>query len=347
MRRSSLLVTFLCLVLLPACGKDRTAVGKEPKEKVVPVSVTTVVAGPVVRTLSTTGTFYPEEEVTVSAEVDGRIAGVFVKEGQRVAKGDLLARIEEEDFVQRVKETEAHVSLAASELARKEGLFREGLLSPQQFDEARTRVTLAEVAATLAREQLKKTSVFSPLTGAVKEKKVSAGEYVKTSTPLFFLISTDPLKLRATIPEESASRLKIGQKILVTVPAYKGEEFNGTVSMISPHVEEETRTMTFEAIVPNKQGRLLPGFFADVRIVVGAKDTAFLVPEEAVVIREKDTLLFLVKGDQAFSRSVVAGEHLPGGRVEILTGLSGGEQVVIEGNKDLTDGSKVRIVPRT
>ncbi len=357
-RRSVAMVLFVTVLMvlvifsLTACQREKKA---EP-EKLANVRVWASEIKQVQPYLETTGSLKADETVVVSSEVDGLIKKVHVEEGMPVSARTLLVEINETDYQldwQRseaaLKQAQASFANAKAEHKRKEALYEEELITRQQFDDISTRVTLAEAElerakATLAisRERLARTKVYSPLIGAVKEKRVSVGDYVRNGTPLLQLIKVNPLKLSFTISEKDVAGLKIGQEVVFTVDAFPGKPFKGKVSLLYPNVEERTRTLQAEAIVPNADHVLKPGYFARIQIFTQAARDAVVVPITALLYDGPTIRVFVVNGNKAQERVIKTGNKY-GEYVEVVNGLKEKEQVVVVGQNNLSEGVKVNV----
>jgi RND family efflux transporter MFP subunit len=348
-----LLITFLAAGLtLTACGKEK----KVEPEKAVNVKITAAQTKQIQPYVETTGTLRPDQEVTVSSEVDGIVRRLMVEEGSRVHVGMLLTAINDVDYMLEskrawaaLKQSQANLANAQAEFKRKESLFQEELISKQQFDDISTRVVLAEAdleraRATLetAQEKLARTKVYSPIVGAVKEKKISVGDYVRTGMPLMQLIKIDPLKLNFTVSEKDAAQIKMGKNVVFTVDAFPGKQFKGRVSLLYPNVEERTRTLQAEAIVPNSDYLLKPGFFARTQIFTDNAFDAVVAPITALLYDGSIVRIFIVEGNIARERIVKLGGKY-GEFVEIVEGLKEKEQVVVVGQNNLSEGVKVNV----
>lgn len=345
--------TLALLFLLPAgCEKEKTVqsrannqggVNAQTTERVMPVSVVSVPTQDISLYIETTGTLHPDNEVVVGAEIEGKIDAINLEEGDQIKKDDRVAKIEDTNLALKLKETDANLRFSRSELTRKSKLFTDGLLTQQQFDEAKTRFDLAQVSYGLAKESLRKTKITAPISGYIKEKIVSAGEYVKVGAPLVKIVKLDPLRLKASIPEALAGRLSLGQRVELEVKAFPGEKFSGDVAIINPNVDEASRSLMFEARIPNRNGRLKPGFFANLRLITGTKRNAVVVSEGAIITRENEDIVFVVKDGIANKRIIEPGERLDG-KIEVIRGLDKDEKVVVVGNHDLMDKTKVRVI---
>ena len=217
-----------------------------------------------------------------------------------------------------------------------------------ESDRAALRVAHAEVKrreATLgiAKKRLADTTIRSSMNGFVAKRLVNAGEYVKENTPVFNVVALDPLKYTGTVSERFAPELRIGQRLELSVEAYPGVSFAGTVTRLAPAVEVQTRSLALEAQVANKDGRLRPGFFAK-GLVRTRKDAAVaFVPAETVVYFVGITKVFVIKDGKAEERQVKAGIR-QGGLVEIVDGLKPGETVAASNLSQLFTGAPVTVV---
>lgn len=306
--------------------------------------------------LSATGTLNPFEEALVSSEIDGIIRTVRADEGSPVAKGAVLAQIDDIDYSLDMKRSEAALNQAVAtlkntqiEYQRKETLFKEQLVTQQQFDDVVTRKALAEAEverakATLgiSRQKYARTRIVAPFAGVVKEKKISAGDLVKNGSPAFSVIQTHTLKLNFSIPEKEVGKLQQGQEVSVKVDAYPDREFKGKINIVAPSLDEKTRTLKLEALIPNADGTLKPGLFARVQHYTGASRSMVVMPIVALLYEGDQIRAFVVEGNRARERKVKVGNKY-GEFIEITEGLKEGDQVVVLGQQNLVDNTLVKI----
>jgi RND family efflux transporter MFP subunit len=353
-KNSSLLLTVFFLLVMPACKKKAV---QTTAERVINVQVQAVEKRSLKPFVETIGTLNPFDEVTVSAEVDGILKEVGVDEGTAVSKGSVLARIDDTDYGLEVKKAEAALKQADATLAntkleyqRKESLHKEELVTKQQFDDVSTRLALAEaererlkVALSLAKEKLKKTKVYSLLSGVVKAKKVSAGDYVKNGTNLFTIIQNNPIKLDFTVTEKDVGKLKKGQDVLLRVDAFPDKEFKGRVNIIYPSLEERTRTLQVEALMPNAQELLKPSLFAHVTLYTGDARDTIVIPATSLLYESEKVKVFVIEGDRAREREIKLGNKY-GEMMGIEKGMKEGELVVTIGQQNLFENAKVNMI---
>ena len=366
MKKITLLITLSCLLLFLGCEKKEV---KKIAEKIINVQVQPVKKKSLRPFINSIGTLTPYEEVTVSAEVDGVLKDVMVDNGTIISKGMPLALIDDTDYsleVERtnavLKQADANLSNIKLEYQRKEELYKKELLAKQQYDDVSARLSIAEAEIERAksslatvRQKLSKTKIYSALSGVVKEKKVSAGNYVKNGTQLFTIIQTNPVKLDFTVSEKDLEKIRKRQDVLLKIYAFPDREFSGKISIVYPSIDERTRTVRVEALVPNGEGFLKPGFFAKVMLYIGDEKDIILVPVTSLLYEEERIKVFVVDGDKAKERFIKIGQkyriQLAVGSqqsaveeyTEIIEGLKEGEQVVVVGQQNLFEGAKVKI----
>lgn len=347
----SVIVTSLFTAV--ACQKKDT---KTVEEKVFNVQIQDAVKRPLKPFIESIGTLNPFEEVTVSAEIEGVTRSVKVEEGSQVSKGMLLAAIDDSDYSLEVKRAEATLRQAEAtlentklEFKRKDALYKEELVTKQQYDDVTTRLSLAEAeverakaSLSLAKLKLSKTKIISPLACVIKEKRVSAGDFVRNGTPMFVIIQPNPLKLRFTVPEKDVGRLKTNQEVMLRVDGFAETEFKGRVNIVFPNVEEKTRTLQAEALVPNNNGLLKPGLFAKVILYTAGERDTIVVPVTALLYEAEKVRVFVTEGDRAKERVVKLGSKY-GELMEIIDGVKAGEKVVFMGQQNLSEGAKVSV----
>jgi len=212
----------------------------------------------------------------------------------------------------------------------------------EEIAQARAQADQAQAALSLSRQKLAKTKIFSPLSGIVRLRKVSKGEFVKNGTPLFVIIQSNPIKLRFTLKERDVGKVKVGQEAAVRVDAFPEREFRGEVRTIYPSLEEKTRTLLVEALVANPEGSLKPGFFAKVSLYTGSPQERVVIPITAFLYEESKVKIFVEEGGRARLREVQQGGKY-GEMMEILEGVQEGEKVVVAGQQNLSEGVKVNV----
>jgi multidrug efflux pump subunit AcrA (membrane-fusion protein) len=260
-----------------------------------------------------------------------------------------------------VKRAAAELNQAKRGFDRASELSKRQLLSQQALDDAdavlRTKqaeydtalqnvrnmaadIDASNAAARLAERQLRDANIRAPFDGYVQQRMVSLGELVKEQMPVIKIVRIDPLKVIAEIPEGLAPWIQSGQPVDLQVDAYPDRPFTGTVSRISPSVNQQTRAFPFEALVPNPQGLLKPGTFVRVKLTTNHTEDLLTLPYAALQYRYGVNRAFVVTGDTIAGRELKVGDRL-GDRIEILGGVKAGDVVVLTDVDNLTDGMTV------
>ncbi|MBA4422267.1 MAG: hypothetical protein C0390_04080 [Syntrophus sp. (in: bacteria)] len=355
-RAGSVILSLLLCVAVSAnigCKKQEQKVTKERSVNVRVWTAETRSLRPFVESI---GTLKPYEIVNVSSELDGILKTIHVDEGSPVTRGQVIAEIKETDYQLAIeqakailKQAEAALANAKQEHLRKEALYREELVTKQQYDDIVARLAVAQgdveravAGLDLAKEKLTKTRIHAPMAGSIKEKKVTAGDYIRNGTLLVSIIRTDLLKLSFSVSEKDVGSLRAGQDVSFAVDAFPGREFRGQLKTIYPSLEEKTRSLQVEAVVTNADRNLKPGLFARVTLYTGSARDTVVVPITALLYDNSTTKLFVGEGDRAKERKVKIGRKY-GEFMEIVEGLKAKEIVVTVGQNNLMEGVLINV----
>ncbi|MCI0486377.1 MAG: efflux RND transporter periplasmic adaptor subunit, partial [Blastocatellia bacterium] len=261
-----------------------------------------------------------------------------------------------------VRQAKAALERARYDWRAAESLVEQGDVSRQQYDvaqkafeqaEARYQAALENVrnleavieekraALALSKKQLSDTTVISPLSGVVKQKIASRGEYLKAGDPIAIIVRINPLRLKLEVPESFAANINRGQAVTLKVDSFPDREFQGKIKRINPSLNEQNRSLEALAEVANSNGMLRPGMFARASVVSDATDGLLMVPEKALVSLAGVNKVFVVEGDRAIERQVKIGAR-DGSMVEIVEGVRSGERVITSNTDKLHDGASVK-----
>ncbi len=194
----------------------------------------------------------------------------------------------------------------------------------------------------LQRKKLRDTTVRAPFAGAVKERSVNAGQYVRTNSPLLTLVKTNPIRLKLEVPERMAPWVKVGQIVEVEVEAFEGKKFTGKVWRISPTVDQAKRTFVTEVLIDNSNNALKPGSYARARVPTDKVERVTMIPARAVAYVFGANKVYVVKDNTVETRDVKLGDRFENS-VEILEGVVEGDRVAVSGLARLDTGAKVKI----
>jgi membrane fusion protein, multidrug efflux system len=292
-------------------------------------------------TLSAVGTLRADESVTIRPELAGRVEAVLFDEGQKVAKGAALFRLDASLVQADVAEAQANASNSERELKRAQELASRKLIAPSDVDTKRAQAAVDGAKLASNRTRLGKTEIRAPFAGTTGLRKVSPGEYVNIGDALVDLVALDTLKLDFSLPEVYLGRFAPGQKIALSVDAQSSRRFDGEVYAVAPQVDLATRSVTLRARVPNADGSLFPGQFAKVSLQIGSRENALLVPEQALWPQGEKQNVYIIKDGKAELVEVKTGLRKPG-LVEITSGITAQDEVISAGQMKIGPGAKVQ-----
>ncbi len=306
------------------------------------VEVARVEQGEVVRSIGSVGTLQSNESVVIRPEIVGRIASINFKEGDRVQKGKLLLSLDDSVYQAELAEAESRVQLARRNSERASELFDRRVGTARTRDEALAALSSGQAAIALAKARIDKTRITAPFEGVLGLRQVSLGDYVNPGQDIVNLEDIDPIKVDFRVPEPSLRDVREGQRIEVALDAYPGEAFPGEVFAIDPRIDVEGRAVVLRARLNNPDGRLRPGLFARVNLMVERTPDALLVPEQAIMPIEGGNVVFRVVDGKAVRTEVELGQRRMG-QVQIRRGLSLGDTVIVAGQMKVRDGGSVTV----
>lgn len=340
--RALIFAAVLVAAVTPAPGcsrKKESAKGFAPPP--VPVEVAEATRGDVRETLHALGTIEAAERVKVTAEIDAIARELPFEEGRLVRKGQVLAVLNDDELRAEAGRAAAIRDQARLTSQRFDQLSDQKIASPQDRDNARASLRVAEANVRLAQARLGKTRIVAPFSGVIGSRLVSPGVYLRAGDAIAELARIDNVKVAFAVPERYLADLRRGAGVTVTTVAFPDRKFTGSVNVVDPILDPTTRSARLTAVIPNPSGELRPGMSADVNAVLAERPQAVTVPDEAVFAEGDRNFVFVVQPDSSVVRRAVRlGARQPG-RVEIVEGLQGGEKVVRAGHQKLFEGAKV------
>jgi membrane fusion protein, multidrug efflux system len=284
-----------------------------------------------------------QHTVSVGFRVGGMVARVGPEEGQRVRAGDVLAQLDPEDYRLQLELAQTAVARMTDQYERARQVHAEGSMAPADFSKIELGLREARAHEGLARRALQNAQLVAPLSGVVARRGIEAGEQVAPGLPVFTIVATDPVQIRAGVPEAEIGRVRVGQRATVLIPSLRGYSTEGTVRLVGVAADPASRTYTVRVALPNANGQLRPGMIAELRIREDAEVSALTLPGEAIVRDTHGaTMVFVYSPSErrVEARPVTIGS-VYGTEVEITAGLRGDEQVVVGGQHRVRDGSLV------
>ncbi|MGH7502907.1 MAG: efflux RND transporter periplasmic adaptor subunit [Longimicrobiales bacterium] len=326
-----------------AAAEGAMAQGEMPP---MPVDIDTARVDTVTDAVRATGRIEAVQAVELRPDEQGRITELLFREGQSVAAGTPLIRIDDAMLRAQAARAEADRDLAGQQLERVRRLHADHASSPADLERAEAAARSAEAALAVLQLQIERTTVRAPFAGVVGQRLISTGDYVTTATPLLTLQTVNPQRVVIEVPERHAHQLQRGQTVEFTVAAYPGRVFRADVEFIDPVVQADNRTIVIKARAPNQDRTLMPGMFIEAQLATNTRTNAIVVPEDAIQPLRAATVVWAVVDGKASRRVVELGARSLG-VVEILSGVEPGEQVVVGGLERMAEGMPVAPRPRT
>jgi RND family efflux transporter MFP subunit len=337
MKRHLSLLTPCLLLLLAACGKPEPA----HPAAAAPAATVQVAAArlePHVAVEEVVGTVRSKQRAMVEAKVSGRVLEYTATPGAMVKAGDLLARLDVQEIQAKVDQAKAMLDQAQRDFGRQKQLIASNATTRQDFDAADARVKVATAGLNEAETIMSYARVTAPFDGVITRKLADVGDLAMPGRPLLEIEAPTALRFEADLPEAILDRVKLGAKMQVRL----SKTIEGTVSEISPVADPVSRTFQVKFDLPETEG-LRTGQFGRVSVPV-AQVMLLLVPKTAVMKLGQMERVFVAKDGKAALRLVKTGKVLDG-RVEVLSGLEEGEQVVTSETTKLADGQPVTLQP--
>jgi membrane fusion protein (multidrug efflux system) len=321
-------------------GEDAGAM-QEPEERPTPVLIATLERGTIQGQIRAASTIEAELQVTVHAESVGRITSLVLEEGDTIEAGQVLARIRREAQSLGVERAETNLADAERELARVEALFRQGIASQSELDQARTRVDTASLDKRDRRRDLSNTVIVAPFTGVLTRRFVDEGAFVANGAQVFEITDFSTLVARVYVPERELDRIAVGQPAQIVGKAAKNRQGTGSVRRIAPVVDATTGTVKVTIALPTElaggSNGFLPGMYAEVTLTTERHENVPLVPKPALIHEDEQTFVFIADGDRA-RRVLIQTGLADDDFVEVIGGIDVGARIIVAGQTGLKDG---------
>jgi len=340
-KKFGLAVWGLALTPVAGCSGEGEQAGGGFQRPPTPVEAAPVTTGPVTDRFSTVGTLEADNSIIVTGQIDGIIVEVPFREGRRLAAGELIARLDDDQLKAETQRARALRDQTKSTWERVNNIVDQGAGAPQDLDDATAALKVAEADFALAATRLKKTRITAPFAGLAGRRLISQGTFMRAGTPITHLAQIDKLRVTFAIPERILGSMRLGAQVAVTTPAFPTVKLTGVVDVIEPQLDTATRTVGIVALVDNPEEILRPGMSATISVVLKERTEALTVPTDAVFVEGGQAFVFAIKPDSVVTRvPVILGTRLPD-VVEVLEGLTAEQQVVKAGHQKLYEGAKV------
>ncbi|WP_049974454.1 efflux RND transporter periplasmic adaptor subunit [Azospirillum sp. B4] len=316
-------------------------------------AVATVVAQSedVPQLLPAVGSLQAVHQVTVTPEVGGSITKILFQSGATVTAGTPLLQLNDKPQQGDLANYRAQAKVAELDLARYRALVAKQATSQQTVDQQQAALDQANAGIAKTNALIAQLLVRAPFDGVLGVRQVDVGQYIKAGDPVVTLTDLDELYANFTLAEGERGRVAVGQAVRLTVDAYPGRVFEGTITAIDPQVSSDTRTVKLQATIPNKDHVLQPGMFSNVTVVLPAMPNQVTLPETAVDYSLYGDSVYIVRdgagpdgkpvlhAERAFVKTGSRSE----GKVVVLSGVKPGDRVVAAGQNKLQNGAPVTL----
>ncbi len=308
----------------------------------VPVEVTQVSRQDISSFIETNGVLEAETEVDIVARTSAPIVELVAEEGMAVKKGQLLARLDEEELRAQVEIARVNLREAEQAHSRAKLLIQQALISSEAFEQASSSYEAAQAQLDASRIQLGYAEIRAPFSGRIINRYVDFAEQVSANTPIFRLSDFDPLLCPIQVPERELRRLFVGQEARIQVESWPDDEFAARVLRIRPVIDAQTGTIKVTLEV-SARGKLRPGMFARVFLETASRPNVLVIPQRALSLESIGDTVYVAAEGAASRREVELGFR-DGDLVEVVSGLAVGESVVVVGQDGLSDGTPVQVL---
>lgn len=291
-------------------------------------------------TVTRNGLLIAEEETDLAFETSGKIIELNIKEGQKVKKGEILARLNDEVLQAQLATYEAKLPLAEKKLERQRILVQQDAASVESLEELETELNSLKASIQLSKAQIKQTYLTAPFDGVIGLRNISVGSFVSTSTSVIKLAKISPLKVEFTIPDKYVSSILQAKEVIFTTSNEQTPHY--ATIYASDAKLSDSNTLTIRAMYPNNERAFFPGEFASVTVVLNRQPGSLAVPNESMTATTEGSTVFLYKNGVIQTRTVKTGIRTDS-LLQIVSGLQIGDTIATTGLLRLKDGMAVQI----
>jgi RND family efflux transporter MFP subunit len=319
----------------------------------IPVSVEDLKLKPIEEFVNTTGTAFPKGTIELKSKIAATYyleknpsTGRFWQMGDRVKAGDVIARLEDREYVISVKlqTTQLNLELSESELKKQESLYEKGGVTLKELKTASIDYENAKTNLENAKLQMEKMRITAPFDGVIVDLTYhTQGTQIEASASVAKIMDYETMYMEVQLPEKYISVIRPAQTVKLTNYTIPEDTIIGQISQLSPAIDADTRTFKGNIQINNSKYLLRPGMFVKADIVTNRKDSVIVIPKSIILSRQRGKTVFVVDRGVAMERIIETGlENLT--EVQVTRGLAKNDRIVTSGFETLSNKSKVKIV---
>jgi membrane fusion protein (multidrug efflux system) len=348
--RFVLLAMMALIFVLMGSIKEKSGTLKAEKEAAVaeekpPVNAITYSVTPteIADRINLPGSIEPWTRLLLLSKLGGAVTEVAVKEGDRVKKGDVIARIEDADYRIAVDKAEAAYKLALADLKRDQSIFEKGVIPQATLEANSTRMQTARADYENARLMLSRTTVTSPMSGLIRRMDAKVGSQLSVGDPVAEILEIDRMKGVVGIPESDVTAVSRLDTVEIQIQALENRKISAKKHFLSPSPETVARLYNLELEIDNAAADILSGMFIRADIVKAVARDVLTVPFYSVISRNDEQFVFVEEEGEARKRVVSLG-IMEKWMVQVTAGLQPGDRVLVEGHRDVENGQKINVI---
>lgn len=344
---NSTAIFILLLIVIAGCSNgDENSDEQSESTRLVAVETIVMEADSFDDYIRLTGTVEAIDDATISAEAQGRILNI-AERGEQVTHGGMIARLDSRLIQAQYNSAKTAYELAMDNYQRLENLHADSIISTQDFQNAKAQRDQAEAQLEQAEKQLEDSTIEAPFSGRVEQRFIQPGELISPGMPVARLVNTDRVRILAGIPERYSGEITEGSAVEVEIRGVNNESFSSTITYAGNVIDPDTRTFTVEIEMSNPERLIKPEMVADLRVKRRQVDNALIIPRTAVLRSEDGVNLFRAvqqNGHKIAEIIPIETGEATGALVEVISGISEEDEIVISGMSNLNDGDRLNIL---
>ncbi len=321
--------------------KADVAFSQQKVEK-IPVAVETVSEGVLSEKVLATGTLEPADVLKLASETQGRIVKIYKRKGDMVSAGGIIVKVDDEVISANVLTAEANYAQSQKDVERFTRLAEGNAIAKRDLEQARIGLKKAKADLINARKVLSNTSIKSPISGYINSDNITLGQLLSGGSPVCEIVNNSTLKLNIKITEHEVYKISKGQNVIVHLGAFPDKEFSGRITSIAEMADASMKFNVEIRLANDAKNHLRSGLYAEVELPI-KNDSKLIIKKECIVGSMESPVVYVAQNGKAVKRTLTVGQSNDK-QIEVLSGLSANEKVIISGQLNLKDGDNINII---